>query len=359
VTWTFTTTLGSVSRYTLRLSSDGSKCVTDVFNSYIYTAVRNPSIDIGTFFQSAVQLQTFTATGTYSNTTSGTYTILTFTGSGSLIINNFSKSIYYLVVAGGGAGGIDQGGGGGAGGVLQGSVSLSGNDTITITVGNGGIGSSNIDSIQSAGSGQNSSIIFSTNTANNKTSIGGGYGAEPPAYGGTYMIPGNGGSSGGVGCAYSGSSFTNSSTAVSGQGNKGGNALNITGGAGGGGAGAVGGDGNVYGGAGGNGVQCNQNGISLIYPTTYWGGGGGGGTISSAIVTNGGNGGLGGGGGGGSGTGTQGTGGSGLNSGNPGTTNVGGNGGTNTGGGGGGRSQWGTGGGGSGGSGIVILAFLT
>ena len=72
---------------------------------------------------------------------SGEYTIVSFTGiSGSININStVSTTFYYLVVGGGGGGGSYYGGGGGAGGVLQGSFSTSGQNTINITVGAGGI----------------------------------------------------------------------------------------------------------------------------------------------------------------------------------------------------------------------------
>jgi hypothetical protein len=292
-------------------------------------------------------------TGTYSSTFINGYTVLTFTANGSInvTLNNIEPTVfYYLVVAGGGSGGIDQGGGGGAGGLLQGYVSLSSNDTIAVTVGNGGAGSSTPAGVFTNGKGQNSSIIFSTNTGNNKIAEGGGYGALASGYIG-YTVPGSGGSSGGTGCDV----YINNSTATAGQGNKGGVATSGTGGAGGGGAGAVGSNGGTAsaGGAGGDGILCTQPGIYSQYPTTFWAGGGGGGTGAGF---NGGAGGRGGGGGGGTATGIQGAGGAGLNSGSTANGN-GGNGGTNTGGGGGGRAQVSSTSG-SGGSGIVIIAYL-
>jgi hypothetical protein len=64
-----------------------------------------------------------------TKTTSGNYTIHTFTSSGTLNIvvpppDPNAIPVDYLVVAGGGAGGTNGGGGGGAGGLLAGSASL-------------------------------------------------------------------------------------------------------------------------------------------------------------------------------------------------------------------------------------------
>jgi len=284
--------------------------------------------------------------------TSGIYTIVSFltTGSsGSINISSTgSNTFYYLVVGGGGPGGADFGGGGGAGGVLQGTFSITGSDTINVTVGAGGI----ITYSSSTQNGEDSTLSYTSTTI---TAKGGGYGGWSSGWGTPKNQPGNGGCGGGCG-----SNITIAGTGT--QGKNGGVSIIFGGGAGGGGMDTDGTNGIQYiSGNGGNGIQSTQPGINLIYPSTYWGGGGGGGLGQTPSIA--GNGGLGGGGGGASSDtgginpGTQGTGGSGLNSGQNGTATSGGNGGTNTGGGGGGGPQLNPGG--NGGSGIIVIAYLT
>lgn len=300
-----------------------------LYNIDYNTSIINPYILLGT-------------TGSYEFVSG--YSVVSFLSNGTISLNIKTPiTLYYLVVAGGGAGGTTHGGGGGGGGVLQGSFSLSTSDIITVIVGAGGIGSSNASTIQSFGTGGESSIKFNTNTLNDKISNGGGYGGSSST-----IQPGNGGNSGGCG-----GGATQSNNSIASQGNKGGITSGNVGGAGGGGAGQVGGNGGSGGGNGGNGVQCTENGISSKY-SSNWGGGGGGGSTT----TKGGLGGNGGGGGGGTTSGTLGSGGGGLTNGAAGTRTTGGNGGTNTGGGGGGRPQDGTGLSGNGGSGIVVIAYL-
>ena len=305
------------------------------------TSSNSNSIDVTT------ALSTVTPTLILEN--SGYYSVYTFTSNGTITIpTTTTQTIYYLVVAGGGSGGRcgnQGGGGGGGGGVLQGSSTINTRDTITVNVGAGGtIGSSGI--LLNGLNGENSSIIFTTNTSNNKISIGGGRGGDFPQVGG----------SGGGG----GQISTTGALGTSGQGFDGvsGSSYNRSGGGG--------GAGGSYGpeqSDGRYGVMCTQPGIRTLYQMVYWGGGGGGGNNRY----NGGSGGLGGGGGGSSQENNFGNGGgSALNSGSNGiiknliglnrfTTLLGGNGGTNTGGGGGGAVQ--TFSGGNGGSGIVVIAI--
>ena len=235
-------------------------------------------------------------TGSPSITTSGIYTIYSFTGSGTIVTGK--AGLCDLVVQGAGGGGsynlATAGGAGGAGGnnELSGSAYLTA-ATHTITVGAGGVTSGN----QSAG----------TNGATSRCSgyfAGGGGGGSAEATG-RAAGTGSQGFNGGTG-------------AVSGAGG------------GGGGASAVGANaaGNV-GGAGGAGVASSITGSSV----TRGGGGGGCGTGST--------GGAGGAGGGGAG----------------GNASAGTNGSVNTGGGGGGGES--PPGGGSGGSGIVIVRVVT
>ena len=227
----------------------------------------NTGVDIGTLYETH---NIFSPIGTFTTATSGAYTIFTFTGNGSIISSNGSNqtiTVYYLIVGGGGAGGFNIGGGGGGGGLLQGSFTMSTSDLITVTVGSGGISGTTVAAIEANGKGGNSSIIFSTNTANNQIAIGGGYGGSP-------VTPGDGGSSGGVGFG----PLTNNSNPITGQGNKGGSSSSVASAGGGGGSSAVGSDGSTAGGAGGAGIVSTiPLGISTLYSTRQWGGGGGGG----------------------------------------------------------------------------------
>ena len=266
----------------------------------------------------------FSATGG-TKTTSGAYTIHTFTSS-STFIPNTDGSVDYLVVAGGGGGANSNGGAGGAGGFLTGSADVSA-ATYTVTVGAGG-------GIDPGANGANS--IISGSGITTITSVGGGAGV----YSGT---AGTGGSGGGGGGQSSAASAGGAATA--GQGNAGGAGKTDSSGAGGGGGGAsaVGTAGGfTAGGAGGAGSASSISGASV----TYAGGGGGGGDNSASGA--GGSGGSGGGGRGGEGSSSP------AWNGVAGTANLGGGGG-----GGGGRTNVGNGDGGAGGSGIVIIRYLT
>jgi hypothetical protein len=279
----------------------------------------------------------------YAYTTVGTYTnAITITAPVGLVIQIFA-------IAGGGSGGQDQGGGGGAGGVLQSSITISGSDTVSLTLGDGGPGTG------SGANGSNTTVSFTNNTGNNMTCVGGGRGA------GYSSVAGSGGSGGG------GSYWTSTppGTGTASQGNAGGaygTSYGTNGG--GGGAGAVGGagTGTTNAGNGGDGIKINTTLLTYFAGSTYanywWAGGGGGGGSSDNVY--GGNGGKGGGGGGSANNYTAGTGDTnGINTGGNGTVGLaktGGAGGTNTGGGGGGCSQSGGTIGGKGGSGIILIA---
>ena len=247
-------------------------------------------------------------------TTSGSYTIHTFTSSGTFTPNS-SGNVEVLVVAGGGGGtGV---GGGGAGGLVYNAAYAVTAGAITVTVGNGGAVNTN---------GNNS--VFGSITA-----LGGGSG-------GGWAINGyNGGSGGGGG---------HGSTTIGGtktQGNSGGGTgFGYNGGGNGGFLGSYpGGGGGGAGGAGGtaaSGTAAGNGGAGKAYSISgtskYYAGGGGSGLAN--------------------GSGTAGTGGSG----------VGGNGATKTvastapavntgsGGGGGADSQPGT----AGAKGIVIVRYI-
>lgn len=213
----------------------------------------------------------------------------------------------YLVVAGGGAG---DGGAGGAGGLIYAvSARVELGVTYTVTVGAGGMASAAGDA---ATSGNNSSFVGST-------AIGGGAGRYT-----LNSVSGGSGSGGAHGGKIGGSG-------TAGQGNAGGNGSAGNSSGGGGGAGGVGGNApsNTVGGAGGIGLQYSISGTA-----TYYAGGGGGGCPTGGTGGTGGNGGGGNGASAGAGNGTA-----------------------NTGGGGGGIYQ--TYPAGNGGSGIVILRFLS
>ena len=287
------------------------------------------------------------------------YTVRVFTTSG-IFTPSFTGTVEILVVAGGGGAGSDMGGGGGGGGVISNtSFSVTAGTPLTVTVGAGGAGAP-------AGTGGHATTK-GTNGANSvfgsSTAVGGGAGGTSYyTFGNSY---GEAGGSGGGGSGYNngvtpalatGTGYGASGAGTAGQGNRGGWGRDAYYSGGGGGAGAAGTDANAtpHGGAG----ILN----SILDIPLYWGGGGGGAAYS---VSPGGNGGIGGGGGGAVGVTT---GGAGYNNGSPGgggspgsqTNTPGGNGGQFTGGGGGGGSHYNfTNKGGDGGSGIVIVRYIS
>lgn len=330
------------------------------FNTFSALTVRNSGI-----LQSSVSylLKNASVTSSYGITqTVGSYTIYQLNSTPISTLSFASGStIYILSVAGGGGGGNSDGGGGGggAGGFVQQTITLSSVESLTISIGQGGVANNN---------GTNTTVNFTNKTSNNIASIGGGAG-------GIAFAKGSSGGSGGGNGRDSGPLVGGSGTANQGQNGGTTNTSGWSGASGGGGAELIGGYGgnssNTNGGSssqqycgnGGDGKLCTLNGISDLYPTQYWAGGGGGsvdnkvnvanntiyGTkntspntigIAASATTSGiaGIGGFGGGGGGGNN----------VNSGS-------GNGGINTGGGGGGAFNSA----GSGGSGIVIVAILT
>lgn len=220
-----------------------------------------------------------------------------------------------LVVAGGG--GSANYSPGGAGGFLYEAFHVVTPQAYTITVGNGG--ASSTGSPNNASNGQNS--VFDTMTA-----VGGGGGKW--GFSGEAGVSGGSGS-GGVPAAGAGGAGTGGQGSAGGTGGTGSGTTYSAGG--GGGAGAVGANGGTNAGAGGAGTSNSISGAAV----TYAGGGGGGSFENTA-----GAGGAGGGGNGGSnGTGQQ-----------DGTANTGG---------GAGGAGAGSGPFKAGGSGIVIMSFVT
>ena len=178
-------------------------------------------------------------------------------------------SLDYLVVGGGGGGGS---GGGGAGGVLQGAnYAVTAGNTYSVSVGAGGAGGrGGANSAAAPHSTNGDQSLFATVTA-----LGGGAGGEgnrSPDH------AGNGASGGGarfdctnISCIGLGTPGQGTNGAASTHGGYGG-------GAGGGGAGGAGGNTVLYniGGKGGDGVVSSITGTA-----TYYGGGGGGGINSN------------------------------------------------------------------------------
>lgn len=295
---------------------------------------------------------------------SGGYITLQFLNTGTCTFSAPSgiTVMQGLVVGGGGGGGTDMGGGGGAGGYLDFETLTVSSQTLTITVGAGGIGAA--PDTNTAGLSGADTLISGTGIL--LTALGGAGGASltfsnsaPARIGG-----GSGGGASGGEFTFFDTSSRESQTAQSQTpslssiggnqyGNNGspkfGDSWNPGGGGGAGSAGST---------NPGNGGVGYPN--SILGTMHRWAGGGGG----SGNDSDGGNGGNGGGGAGGKwGRSSTATGGAGFNSGSASSDgNAGGNGGANTGGGGGG-SAWGGFGngntkGGNGGSGIVVLKYL-
>ena len=267
----------------------------------------------------------FTATGG-TKTVVGSYTIHTFTSSGTFT-PAIAGSVDYLVVAGGGGSSRGSGSGGSGAGGFRTATGFSVAPTgLTVTIGAGGAGAGGA---AQRGSNGGDSVFSSI------TSTGGGAGGTQNET----TSANSGGSGGGANSTYGVAGAGDTPSTTPSQGNNGG-AGNTTGdgsptyvGAGGGGAGAVGGNGDgTTAGAGGNGVANSLTGSAVTRA-----GGGGGGTYGSA-------GGAGGSGGGGLG-------------GRHGDSRAATSGTTNTGGGGGGAGHGNAPQAGAGGSGVVILSM--
>ena len=267
VSYQVNTTYGSWEYHRLNAQRVRGRYLATILSSAEQTAAANAkagydSVYIGGRRKSSSQANITHTGGTI--TTSGSYTIHSFTTVGS---NTFtvsaSVSIDYLVVAGGGGGGVGRGGGGGAGGVKSGTITLAAG-SYNITVGAGG--SFAVDDYQ-GGDGGSSSIGSLISTT------GGGGG------GGWRITSGrNGGSGGG---ASAGATLAGG-TGITGQGFAGSARLDDATGGGGGGAGAAasGKDGAIgitstltgttryYAGGGGAGAHIGYN-IGIAFGGTY------------------------------------------------------------------------------------------
>ena len=272
---------------------------------------------------------------------SGGYTIYTFLAPTTGTFTPTSTlTASYLVVGGGGGGGFNNGGGGGAGGYftnyLVSPITLTGGQSYTVQVGAGGVGAYNIGGGVASGNGISgvNSILSGSGITTVTANGGGGGGSEG-------YVNGLSGGSGGGGAVQGGAA---GSSTGGGQGNAGG--TGYTGGspypaAGGGGAGGAGGSttgGGNAGGAGGAGLSNAITGVSQFYA------GGGGGSLENAVSA------------------TPAAGGSGVGGQGEVTAASGSNaiatcGLANTGGGGGGANVLSMGG--TGGSGIVVIRFVS
>jgi len=295
-------------------------------------------------------------------TTNGSRTVVAFKTVGTCTWNTPAGATDFrgLIVGGGGGGGADLAGGGGGGGYVEFETLTATSDVFTVTVGDGGAGSPN--NATNSSNGGSSSI---SGTGINLIARGGAGGAT--WYNGGRPAGTNGGSGGGQ-AGWSGSTSTASNGTQTSQSQT--PSLSTIGGQQFGFNGAAGGT-NWFpgggGGAGGNGANTPATGgsgraNSILGTSYFWAGGGGG----AGWNGNSGGGGSGGGGGGGvansysagaAGTGGLNIGGAGGSSG-VGAGGTGGAGGTNTGGGGGAGTHNNLAGA-KGGSGIVVLSYLT
>ena len=286
-------------------------------------------------FSGAVGAANFTdtATGTYSDGGIN-YKFITYTGTGSITIDQAGLADI-LIVAGGGAGGSAYGSGGGAGAFVNISEGFLSVATHTIVVGAGGNGRS----VPYAGSSQNGDNGNASRIAD-------------------YLSPGGGG---GVGAAFNTASVYYVQPGLSGGSGGGASGMNAGGGATGGtGVVGFGGDGGaatsgITGtGAGGGGANLSVLGRGETPPLANYGGAGGAGTTSTirntVVDMCGGGGGSGGAAGGAGGSGIGGVGGNNL-SGGAGTVSTGS-------GGGGSYTASANSIGGNGGSGIVIVRVV-
>ena len=259
-----------------------------------------------------------------------------------------TRTVEALIIAGGGGGGARfgdaAGGGGGGGGFTEVSPRVFNTSTVlSIKVGAGGISAYVSDGLtDSTGkNGLDSSITWGATSAESITAIGGGAGAGGVSVDATYIgdAGGSGGGTSGSNTGYAGglaivptgSGFT--AYGFAGGDNYGRGSANRPSGGGGG-----------AGGAGQSAPSATQSGnggagrVSLLTSATYSGGGGGGQSASSVSVLAG----VGGSGGGGNGGGTAAISGT-----------------TNTGGGGGGTGADIAHRGAFGGSGIIVIKFIT
>lgn len=271
------------------------------------TATNPTANTTSNFVLRAVDAASNTSSRAFAITISRTFTITSFTSSGTFAVPSGTTSISEVLVVGGGAGGAEQhGGGGGAGGLIyMPAYPVTPGGTLTVTVGSGGDGGATGSPRGCAGADGQDSVFGAPGDPGKHpsgdvlTAKGGGGGAT---YQGGAGYPGG---SGGGGNGQSGPGAAGTATQPTqpgdsgayGFGSNGGTGAGTQGaGGGGGGAGAVGS--NASGGTGGNGGAGKAYTISDGTTSVYYAGGGGAGG-HCAPAPNGGTGGQGGGGTGG------------------------------------------------------------
>ncbi len=303
------------------------------------------SVIVGLLIASSISAASSSAaTCAPTSSTNGAYTVLKFTSVGTCTwsVPAGITTISLLIVAGGGGGGGDAAGGGGGGGVYANTnYSVTPLRSETVTVGTGGAGGQCSTGIASSCTAPPLATAGYIAPSAGNVSIFSTISAPGGGAGGVYSnnAGGNGGSGGGGGAA-SGAGGSATATGSNYFGSAGG-AANGAGGGGGGGAGQSGFTGGP--GKGGDGYQSSITGTN-----TYYAGGGGGGAQNGGTRALGG---LGGGGAGSAGCSYNYALGSDANQAQAGTAN--------TGGGGGGAPYGCNGSAGAGGSGVLIISYLT
>lgn len=228
-----------------RGSTGVSYSATGLTEGTLYYVRCRAANDVGTITSGSVSFTTWSLQ-VYERTTAGgtTFTIPTITPAGGSAI---AVSIYDIIMFGGGGGGTSFQGSGGGGYISQASQTLTGNRSITTSVGAGGAGV--VYNTSEATSGGNSTISGDITTL---TANGGSSGANTNGVAQRGWSSGNG-NLGGTGQGYDWVS----------------DKYNFTNGAGGGGGGAGGAGGNgtanntgTYGGNGGIGVSITRGGVT-------------------------------------------------------------------------------------------------
>ncbi len=269
-------------------STDATLCGNGIVSTHTLTT----SLDSPALLQAQ-------AACTPTTSTSGSFTLLTFTTAGTCdwTVPSGLTTVEYLVVAGGGGGGAGTGasgigGGGGAGGLLMGRMTLTPGAVMPVVIGAGGTGGTTGGTIGTRGGSSSFGGVSAT---------GGGWGGNTGAAGGTGGSGGGGGganSAAGAGTSgqgYAGQAAGTATTVYGGggggaaeiggwtnyaNGGRGINAIDFGGVFGGGGSGFWG-SGTSAGGAGGGGNSARTLGGAATAGTDGTGGGGGGGYASN------------------------------------------------------------------------------
>ena len=165
-----------------------------------------PIVLVALLLQLVVQSPAHAAVCAPTQTVSGAYTILQFNAVGTCTyqLPSTFTSAEYLIVGGGGGGGNNAGDGGGGGSYVAGKNTQSAGATITVTVGDGGVGGIDINSpLRTGQNGSSSSVTFADGAISANGGAGGmtyWSGATPYVCGGSShgatTYSGNGGAGG-------------------------------------------------------------------------------------------------------------------------------------------------------------------